>query len=199
MPNSRGRRPGSSTTRQEILAAAKSQFAAAGYPGATMRSIAREAGVDPRLVTHYFGSKQELFMAVFEMPFVPDEEQLAGMRTAVDGGENAGVVFTRRLVSLLRTPSFSQAVAGLVRAAATEPDLAELARNFLLENLMRPIVSRFAPDDDPLRAALCSTQITGMIMGLLVVGLPPLTDADDDALVAAYAPTFDRYLTGQVH
>ena len=42
-----GRRPGESGTRQAILDAARAQFAAHGWDGATIRAIAADAGVDP--------------------------------------------------------------------------------------------------------------------------------------------------------
>lgn len=198
MPTARGRRPGSSTTREEILKAAKRQFADLGYPAATMRSIAREAGVDPRLVTHYFGSKQELFMAVFELPFVPDAERLDELEQAAKAGGAVGEMFMRRLLVLLRTPSFAQAATGLVRAAATEPELALLVRRFMMETIVGPVLGRLSVDQNQLRAAATSTQITGLIMGLLIVGLDPLTEATDEQLVALYGPTFDRYLRGDL-
>jgi hypothetical protein len=63
MKSPRGRRPGQSDTRETILAAAQRQFAELGYDRASMRSIAREAGVDLKLVGYFFGSKQQLFLA----------------------------------------------------------------------------------------------------------------------------------------
>ena len=45
-----GRRPGPSSTRDEILRAARRRFAEGGYERATFRSIAADAGVDPALV-----------------------------------------------------------------------------------------------------------------------------------------------------
>jgi DNA-binding transcriptional regulator YbjK len=56
-----GRRPGRSGTRDAILVAARESFTASGYDQASIRDIARRAGVDPALVHHYFGTKQELF------------------------------------------------------------------------------------------------------------------------------------------
>ena len=66
-----GRRPGTSSSREEILAAARSRFAADGYDGATIRGIAASAGVDPGLVRHYFGSKEHLFVESMEFPVDP--------------------------------------------------------------------------------------------------------------------------------
>ncbi len=64
-----GRRPGSGGSREDILAAARAAFGERGYDGATMRDIAARAGVDPALVHHFFGSKQQLFTAAMELPF----------------------------------------------------------------------------------------------------------------------------------
>ena len=59
-----------SGTRAAIELAARRRFAELGYPRTTMRGIAADAGVDLRLITHFFGSKQELF--VVELPFKPE-------------------------------------------------------------------------------------------------------------------------------
>lgn len=50
-------------TRAEILSSALSEFAAHGYDGAKVQMIARGAGCNPRLIYHYFGSKDELYLA----------------------------------------------------------------------------------------------------------------------------------------
>src|SRR5919106_6222057 len=68
----RGRRPGAADTRGAILEAARALFAARGFARASIRSIAGEAAVDPALVVHYFGSKEELFLAALELPFEPE-------------------------------------------------------------------------------------------------------------------------------
>ena len=66
-----GRRPGDSGTRDAIRAAARAQFAEQGYDRTSMRSVALQAGVDPTLVSHFFGSKQQLFAEVMQLPFDP--------------------------------------------------------------------------------------------------------------------------------
>ena len=62
----RGRRPAGSGTREAILEAARQQFGELGYRHTTLRSIGRLAEVDPRLVLHYFGSKEQLFIESVE-------------------------------------------------------------------------------------------------------------------------------------
>ncbi|MGO9658515.1 MAG: helix-turn-helix domain-containing protein, partial [Acidimicrobiales bacterium] len=68
-----GRRPGRPGTRQAVLDGARRLFAERGYDGASVRDIAVAAGVDPALVHHYFGTKQELFLSVLGAPVDPAE------------------------------------------------------------------------------------------------------------------------------
>src|SRR3954451_3348741 len=63
-----GRRPGSTQTREAIAQAARAAFAEVGYDGASVRAIARAAGVDPSLVLHFYGSKEALFREVMQLP-----------------------------------------------------------------------------------------------------------------------------------
>ena len=66
-----GRRPGSPDPRAAILAAARELFAHRGFSGTTVRAVAGQAGVDPALVHHYFGTKTDLFVAALELPVDP--------------------------------------------------------------------------------------------------------------------------------
>jgi TetR/AcrR family transcriptional regulator len=53
--------------RSQLLDAAFEEFAAKGFEGATIKSIASEAGVNsPALIYHYFPDKEALFNAVLE-------------------------------------------------------------------------------------------------------------------------------------
>jgi hypothetical protein len=56
----RGRRGAASDTRSDIIRAAKAQFARAGYDAMTFASIAKAVDVDPTLIAHYFGGKEQL-------------------------------------------------------------------------------------------------------------------------------------------
>src|SRR5256714_15669521 len=66
-----GRRPGNQDTREAIVEAARKAFAERGYDRASIRAIATSAGVDPALVHHYFGTKDELFLATVNAPIDP--------------------------------------------------------------------------------------------------------------------------------
>src|SRR5262249_41420385 len=68
-----GRRPGPADSREAILTAARREFGARGFDGATVRAIATAAGVDPALVMYFFGSKEQLFLAAIELGLRPGE------------------------------------------------------------------------------------------------------------------------------
>ncbi|MFQ6240004.1 TetR/AcrR family transcriptional regulator [Sinorhizobium meliloti] len=62
-------------TRASILAAATREFAENGIGGARVDSIAERAGINKRMLYHYFGDKEQLYLAVLEEAYV-------GIRTA---------------------------------------------------------------------------------------------------------------------
>lgn len=53
-------------TRRSILDAATEEFAAKGFGGARVDSIALRAGSNKRMLYHYFGNKEGLYLAVLE-------------------------------------------------------------------------------------------------------------------------------------
>ena len=66
-------------SQQAILDAARDEFAQRGLGGARMDSIAERAGINKRLIYYYFGSKDDLFLAVLEDTYLHirgAEEQL---------------------------------------------------------------------------------------------------------------------------
>lgn len=57
------------TTRDRILAAAVQVFAESGYDGATVRAICARAAANGAAVSYYFGGKEALYRAVFDLAF----------------------------------------------------------------------------------------------------------------------------------
>ncbi|MDT5048729.1 MAG: TetR/AcrR family transcriptional regulator, regulator of mycofactocin system, partial [Mycobacterium sp.] len=64
-------------THREIIAAAVHAFRVRGYAATTMSTVAALAGVSPRTLYRYFGSKSELFAATVEEPNAKFIEQLS--------------------------------------------------------------------------------------------------------------------------
>lgn len=54
------------STRQRLLETALAVFAEQGTDGGSMREIARRAGVNVATAYHHFGSKREMFLAIFQ-------------------------------------------------------------------------------------------------------------------------------------
>jgi AcrR family transcriptional regulator len=57
-------------TSASILAAAVAEFTEKGYAGARIDAIAERSGANKRMIYHYFGDKDGLYMAVLESAYV---------------------------------------------------------------------------------------------------------------------------------
>jgi hypothetical protein len=69
-------------------------------------------------------------------------------------------------------------------------------RQFITRVLVRRVVASVAPDQLDLRAGLVGSQLVGLGMVRYVLRLEPLASADHATVIAAVAPTLQRYLTG---
>jgi AcrR family transcriptional regulator len=188
-----GRRPGPSGTREAILAAASRHFAEHGYDRASLRRIAAEAGVDQKLIAHFFGSKQQLFVAAVGLPFNPGEVLPAILAGDPD---SVGERLAALLVEVLEQPELHQRLTGVVRAAASAPEVARMLREFLTRELFGPAAKLLGTEDGPFRANLVGSQIVGLVMARYVVAIEPLATMPPSAVAAAVAPTLQRYLVG---
>ena len=189
----RGRRPGPTVTRAAIADAARQLFAEQGYDRASVRAVAARAGVDPRLVTHHFGTKQELFVAAMGPPV-----DSATIAAALAGDPAAmGERLARLMVTLMSDEQVRQQLVGLVRSVAAEPAAAALARDILASRLLDPLAAVLPGDDAALRVALRGAQMIGLVLVRYVLGVDPAADADPDDLVRLMAPALQHYLGPQ--
>jgi AcrR family transcriptional regulator len=188
-----GRRPGGADTRQEILAAARTEFAAHGYENTSMRAVARAAEVNSALVHHYFGTKDQLFLAALDFPFQPRE---LAAQVLVGERDRVGERLIRFLLGMLEDPAGRERVLAVLRAAATNEQLARLLRGFMAREVVGPLAAGLDVPQPQLRAELAMTQAVGLIMGRYVIGIEPLASTPAEELVPLLAPTLQRYLTG---
>ena len=191
-----GRRPGNPATRDAILDAARAAFAQRGFDGTTIRAIATEAGVDPALVHHYFGTKDQLFLAAMQAPIDPREllpKVLAGDR------EGLGERLVRMFVAVWDSPAGTAGVA-LLRSAVSNEWTARLLREFLTTQVLRRVLDHLDvdPAEVPLRGSLVASQLIGLALMRHVVRLEPVASAAPETLVAMVGPTVQRYLTGEL-
>ncbi|MGH3367873.1 MAG: TetR/AcrR family transcriptional regulator, partial [Nocardioidaceae bacterium] len=160
----RGRRPGGPDTRGEILAAARGSFAERGFDRTTIRGVAADAGVDPALVHHYFGSKDDLFLAALEIPVDPRSLVPEVFGQGLDG---AGERLLRTFLRVWDRPENSQALVALIRTAFVADETADLIRSGIARLAMRAVIPLLG-DDAEVRAQLVATQLVGVIMNRFV-------------------------------
>jgi AcrR family transcriptional regulator len=171
-------------------------FAERGFDGATIRGIATAAGVDPALVHHYFGSKDQLFLAAIEAPADPADllpEVLAA------GRDQLGAAVVRLLLRVWDGPMRPAGLA-LVRSAVGNEWTAKLLREFLVTQVLRRVVGTLdlSPAEREARGGLVASQLIGVVMARYVLRVEPLASASPEWLVAAVGPNVQRYLTGDV-
>jgi AcrR family transcriptional regulator len=194
-PRRRGRRPGHSGSREAILDVARAAFARDAYAGTSLRGIAREAGVDPALISHYFGSKAGLFIAATDWPFDPGE----GLRVTIDGGSDA---YGQRLAEFFfghwSIPEKRVSILGLLQTAFTDAAVATLLREFFVDEVFEPMLQSLGSDRIPLRAGLLASQLHGIVLSRYVLDVLSQEAIDDATVIAAVAPTLQRYAVGEL-
>jgi AcrR family transcriptional regulator len=154
-PRRSGRRPGDSGTREAILAAAKESFAASGYDATTIRGVGRAAAVDPALVHHFFGTKQDLFVAAMELPIDPAKMLPAAARrrhrrARGTAGPDVPAIWDG-------TPGQNPMLA-LLRSATSNEQAAAMLREFLSDADPRPVARAAGHDQPELRASLVAAR-----------------------------------------
>lgn len=176
-------------TRQAILDAARTQFAAKGFAGASLRAIAGDAGVDASLISHYFGDKSRLLVATMQLPVNPVEK----IASVVEGGPDG--MAERLLRTFIESwdphrDAFSALVRTTLGSGDGQAPMLELARNVLITSLLGVVQG----DDRELRANLIAGQLIGMATLRYVVRMEPLASASVDDAVRLYAPPMQQLI-----
>ena len=182
--------PRSAGTRRAILDAARSAFGAHGYDQTTIRAVAAAAGVDASMVMRYFGSKAGLFTAAAtaDLPALdlravpPAERGEALVRLMVSRWEDADR--DDELILLLRTAVNSEAVAAQLQAT-------------LGQLVTRPIAALGVADAAE-RGAFIGAQLLGLVLCRYILRQEPLASLPAADVVAAVAPSVQRYLDDPV-
>lgn len=192
--SARGPRGEGSTARADIVAAARTLFTAAAYDRVSMRAIARQAGVDPALVRHYFASKGDLFVEAMR-PIAADD---AILRRLIDSPrERLGEALVDTFLLLWDDPVRGLQLRSILANSMSAPEVMQSIRTILMADVLLRITGEPFGRDSP-RASAAASQMIGLAFGRYVVGLPALVDASRDELVALFAPTFQRYLAGPI-
>ena len=186
----RGRRRGNPDTRAEILDAARREFAGAGYGRATIRGIAGTAGVDPSLVIHYFGSKEQLFAESLDFPVNP----AAVMRGVLSTSEGAfGVRLITAVLTVWDDQRTTSPLIAVFRSATDEGAIHDLVREFFQESVLDVLEEEIGAPDARLRAGLIASQLMGLLVGRYLLELDAIVEASPPDLASAIGPVIDHY------
>ena len=189
-----GRRPaGGADTRRDILAAAQSEFASKGYDGTTIRAVGSAAGVDPALVHHYFGSKDDLFLAALQIPYDP---RLIVPRVVAAGTDGLGERLVEAYLSIWEDPQTRMPLLAVVRSGLATESAGNLLAEGMLRMIFTPVAQALDTPDAPLRVQLVASQMLGLVVARYVLALEPLASLSPAEVVRLLGPTLQRYLTG---
>lgn len=143
--------------RGQILEAAFGEFASKGFKGATIKSIARVAGLQsPALIYHYFPDKEALFREVLEtqIPVLRAVRHPAGLMDLPP--EEVLPTIARKYLSTFDKPTAQRMARLIVGEAMRRPEIAEIFGNavirrmlgFLKSYMARQVeLGRFRPHD----------------------------------------------------
>jgi AcrR family transcriptional regulator len=178
--------------RQRILAAARTEFAERGYDKTSVRGIAKAADVDPALVHHYFGTKDEVFAAAIEVSFEP---ALVVPALLAGGADGIGERLARYFLGVWENPVTRTPLLAVIRSALTHEAAAKVLGTFLLRRVLERIAEELDVPNPTFRAELAASQLVGIAILRYVIQAEPLASVDTEEIITLVAPTLQRYLT----
>jgi AcrR family transcriptional regulator len=186
-----GRRPGQSSTKEQILTAALELFAAKGYSGTTMRGIAQQARVDPALIHHFFSNKEGVFQDAVASRI--DVSALFDSLTDADA---------EPVLAFWEDESTRPALIAVYRTGLSDEATAKTFRD-QIEDSFAACVRRIIPEESDHTSAiasLVSAQLAGLVMLRYVLQMEPLASLDFEELIEWFVPAlevhFDRLSHG---
>jgi len=188
----RGRRAKGEDTREQILAAAQAEFAAGGYHEASVRGIARRAGVDPALVRYWFeGGKAELFSSSLMHTSV-NPVRIAQAMT-LGPTEGFGTRLIAAVLGVWEVPGGSERFR-LIFAAGVSGQGVDAIRDYLTQEVFARVATRLDGPDAQLRMNLVASQLAGLMLARYGLRLEPLASTPVDELARRVGPVIQQYL-----
>ena len=156
-----------------------------------------EPGVDPALVSYYFGSKGDLFGAAMNMRIRAAEEIAAVLAGDL---RSAGPRLVRLAMTAWDDSEGGATFHALLRWIATDDSAPEAVQAYATKQIAGPITQALAQVGVSVphareRATLVGSQVVGLAMIRYLLRLEPLASASVDHLVEVIGPTVQHYLT----
>ena len=180
--------------RAAIAEEATRQFSELGYDKTTIRSVATAAGVDPKLVMHYFGNKQKLFVDTMGVPMTV---QRAVSVLKLTPKPLRGRALAEAIFQAQNSGEDAQLV-GMIRAAATEPEAAEMIRELYVKEAMMKVVQALELDNAELRAVMLTSLLSGFVFTSRIVHLQDLSSASNAQRKAILGKLIQEIFTADI-
>lgn len=192
----RGPREDRGVLTERIVATARGLFAEHGYAATSMRSVAQNAGVDPRLVGYYFASKQ----ALLEACLVPPPGFLKGVADATTSAlETRGQTLVRFLLKSWEDRDSSEVLRSIILIAAHEPVALARLQLIIRGGLISAVAENLDDHERLIRGGLIATQMLGLAMTRYIWRIEPIATLSEAEIVQYIAPTIQRYLSSPLH
>ena len=88
--------------------------------------------------------------------------------------------------------------AALLRSGAGSTQAGNHLHDFMITNILAPVLRAVGADQPDFRAMLVATQVVGVAVVRYVARFDQFAAADIDRIVTAVAPTVQRYITGDI-
>ena len=147
------------------------------------------------MVHHYFGNKEQLFVAAMELPLNPAD--MIGPLLQGDR-DRLGERLLRTFLSVWDSEGMRAPMLAMIRSAVQEDQAATMMREFIQGVIVARAIETLDVDHVQWRASLVSTQVLGLAIARYIIKVEPLASAEPDEVVAAIAPTVQRYLVGEL-
>jgi len=187
--------PEGSSTWRLILDVARDEVCERGIDGFSIRNIARLAGIDPRLVRHYFGSKERLLRAAVQVEGEPRQaaQQLLGGSPRTIGRRTANL-----LLDHWDDPRTAMPYRARLAASLTNDDIAGLMRDEFISVFFEALAEEYSPDAPKLRAVLAATEVIGIAICRYLVEEPTITECDRAELARVLGRAIQHHLTAEL-
>jgi AcrR family transcriptional regulator len=145
-------------------------------------------------VLHFFGSKDELFLAAMKLPLDPSRFLPELLAPGIDG---LGERLVRKFIDTWDSPEGRHLV-GFVRSVASHESAATMMREFFTHAMLGRIAGALELDEPYRRASLVASQLFGLALARYVVKLEPVASATAEELSRWVGPNLQRYLTDDI-
>lgn len=156
-----------------------------------MRAIAKQAGVDPALVRHFFTDKETLFAATMTDRSVIIERLRAALVGDPDG---LGERVTNEYLLLWEDDELRPVMMALVRSATTSQSAADLLIEHFSARMHGDVLEPGAPVTQLRGTALAASHLLGVAVARHILHVPALAEIPHDELVQTIAPAIQNYL-----